>query len=99
MAPQKSHTETQSIRLKDIRIGKLAVNPMTWLVLCVGSLTPFGQWSLAKMGVNTPNADIEQIKKATDENKAQIAGLDRKVSALIVEVENLRMQRNRTAGE
>lgn len=100
MPPRKpAPDETQSIRLKDIRIGKLVVNPMTWLILCVGSLTPLGQWTLAKVGIDTPNADIEQIKKSTEVNKTQIENLDRKVSVLIVEMENLRMQRGRTAGQ
>lgn len=98
MPPQKPQ-ETQPLKLKDIKIGNVVLNPMTWLILCVGSLTPFGQWSLTKIGVSTPNGDIEAIRKATELNKTQIENLDRKVSALIVEVENLRMQRNRTASE
>lgn len=103
MPPQKPqerpHTESGTWTINKIRIGKFVLNPMTWLIICIGSWTPFGQWSLSKAGVTGLNGNIEAIKIATEANKSQIERLDAKVSALIVEVENLRMQRSRTAGQ
>jgi hypothetical protein len=82
-----------------IKIGKVILSYRTFLILCVGSVTPFGQAALAKLGFQMPNSDIEAIKSATEQNKTQIERVDGKVSILIVEMERLRMERNRTASE
>jgi hypothetical protein len=58
------------------------------------------------LGIASPVSNIEDIKKAAAENAKQIAELsaqakktDGKVDALIVEVEQIRLQKDRTAGD
>lgn len=107
MPPHKPHekpfTESGTWQINKIRIGKFVLNPMTWLVLCLGSLTPFGQWTFEKAGIHTTSRGIEELKKSTEENKAQIEAklekLNERVSALLVEFERLRLERQRTAGQ
>lgn len=50
----------------------------------------------AVLGIATPVGNIEEIKVATDRNTKQIDSLNAKVDALIVEVETIRMLRDRT---
>lgn len=82
----------------ELSLKGLLANPMTFLILCAGSMTPFGQYACSKLfGMTTTTTELEAIKSATEQNKTQIERVDGKVSILIVEMERLRMERARTA--